>query len=386
MILHWPAVTATLVAIVSCGYIVVAAIVVSLFARGRIPIRPAVTPGITILKPLYGDEPGLFDNLASFCNQNYQGDVQIICGVRDPNDRAIAVFKSLQNAYAGRDLDLVVDATLLGSNRKVSNLANMAARIRHDVVIVADSDMRVDPDYLSRVVAALEAPGVGAVTCLYYGVPATGIWGQLAALAINAHFLPSVVLGFRLGLARPCFGSTIALRRETLAEIGGFRAFADRLADDYAIGEALQCRGRNIAIPPFAIAHQCTQTSARELWKHELRWARTIRSIDPLGYAGSIVTHAFPWALIAAILDAGSSLFVLTLGMMLAAVASRIVLLRRVKRAYGLPPQEYWLVPVRDLLSFVVFIWSFLGRDVSWKGHRYRVFSGRMASAGSAQQ
>ena len=386
MILHWPAVTATLVAIVSCGYIVVAAIVVSLFARRRIPIRPAATPGITILKPLYGAEPGLFDNLASFCNQNYQGDVQIICGVRDPNDRAIAVFKSLQNAYADRDLDLVVDATLLGSNRKVSNLANMAARIRHDVVIVADSDMRVDPDYLSRVVAALEAPGVGAVTCLYYGVPATGIWAQLSALAINAHFLPSVVLGFKLGLARPCFGSTIALRRETLAEIGGFRAFADRLADDYAIGEALHRRSRNIAIPPFAIAHQCTQTSARELWKHELRWARTIRSIDPLGYAGSIVTHAFPWALIAAILDAGSSLFVLTLGMMLAAVASRIALLHRVKRAYGLPPQEYWLVPVRDLLSFVVFIWSFVGRDVSWKGHRYRVFSGRMASAGSAQQ
>jgi ceramide glucosyltransferase len=386
MILHWPAVAATLVAIVSCGYVVVAGIVAGRFARQRIPIRPAATPGITILKPLHGDEPGLFDNLASFCNQNYQGEVQIICGVRDANDRAVAVFKSLQNAYAVRDLELVVDATLLGSNHKVSNLANMAVRIRHDVVIVADSDMRVDPDYLSRVVAALEMPGVGAVTCLYYGAPATGIWAQLSALAINAHFLPSVVLGFRLGLARPCLGSTIALGRETLAEIGGFRAFADRLADDYAIGEALHRRGRKISIPPFAIAHQCTQTSARELWKHELRWARTIRSIDPLGYAGSIVTHAFPWALIATIIDAGSSLFVPALGMTLAAVACRIALLRQVKRAYGLPPQEYWLVPMRDLLSFVVFIWSFLGRDVSWKGHRYRVLSGRMASAESARQ
>src|SRR5262249_35659848 len=221
--------------------------------RRPTPVRPPDHPEITVLKPLHGDEPGLFDNLASFCNQNYQGDVQIICGVRDANDRAVAVFKSLQNAYAVRDLELVVDATLLGSNHKVSNLANMAARIRHDVVLVADSDMRVDPDYLSRVVAALEMPGVGAVTCLYYGAPAAGIWAQLSALAINAHFLPSVVLGFTLGLARPCFGSTIALRREALAEIGGFRAFVDRLADDYPIGEALPTPRPHIPTPPFPI-------------------------------------------------------------------------------------------------------------------------------------
>ena len=182
------------------------------------------------------------------------------------------------------------------------------------MVVLADSDMRVGPDYLSRVIAALEEPGVGAVTCLYYGIPVTGPWASLAALAINAHFLPSVVVGLAVGLARPCFGSTLALRRRTLGEIGGFIAFVDCLADDYAMGKALRARGCTIAIPPFAIAHMCTQTSAREFWRHELRWARTIKSIDPVGYAGSIVAHPLPWALIAALLGAGSSAFLPALG------------------------------------------------------------------------
>jgi ceramide glucosyltransferase len=386
MTLYWSTVTAMLVAIVGCGYVAAAAILVDRFVRRRMEPHPAATPGVTILKPLHGDEPGLFDNLASFCDQSYQGSVQMVCGVRDPKDGAIPVFTRLQNSFPARDLDLVVDATFHGSNRKVSNLANMATRIRHDVVVVSDSDMQVDPDYLSRVVAALQEPGVGAVTCLYYGDPAASTWSQLSALAINAHFLPGVVVGLALGWARPCFGSTIALRRETLAEIGGFRAVADRLADDYAIGQALQRHGRKISIPPLAIAHRCTHMSARELWKHELRWARTIRSIDPLGYAGTIVTHAFPWALAATVLAAGSDLFVPALGITFAAVASRIALLRRVERAYGLAPQDPWLVPARDLLSFVVFVWSFLGRDVSWKGRRYRYFSGRIADAESPQQ
>jgi len=385
MILYWSTVAAMLAAIVGCSYLVAAAILAGRVVRVPMAASPAATLPVTILKPLHGDEPGLFDNLTSFCTQDYQGSVQIVCGVSDAKDGAVAVFKRLQNSFPAVDLDLVIDATAHGSNRKVSNLANMAARIRHDVVILSDSDMRVGPDYLPRVMAALEAPGVGAVTCLYYGVPATGLWARLSALAINAHFLPSVAVGLALGLARPCFGSTIALRRETLAEIGGFTAFADDLADDYAIGAALQRHGRKISIPPFAIAHRCTHRSGRELWEHELRWARTIRSIDPLGYAGSIMTHAFAWALTATILGAGSVLFLPALGITLATVACRIALLRRVARAYGLPPQDYWLVPVRDLLSFLVFIWSFFGRSVSWRGHRYRSRSGRMADAGPQQ-
>jgi len=376
MILFWSSVAASVVALVGCGYLVTAAILVGRLARNRASVCPAPAPGVTVLKPLHGDEPGLFDNLTSFCVQNYPGPMQIVCGVQDSDDDAIAVVERLRATQADRDIDLVIEPKAHGLNRKVSNLVNIAPRIRHDVVVLADSDMRVGPDYLSRVIAALAEPGIGAVTCLYYGVAVTGIWARLCALVINAQFLPSVVVGLALGLARPCFGSTLALRRATLAEIGGFKAFADCLADDYAIGEALRARGYKISIPPFAVAHVCTQTSLRELWRHQLRWARTIRSIDPAGYAGTIVSHPFPWALIAALVGAGSTALLPAIGIAMASIACRMALLREVERGYALPPQAYWLVPACDLLSFAVFVFSFLSWQVSWKGRRFRMVAG----------
>ena len=376
MILFWLSVTASLVAVAGCGFLLTAAIVVARAAGGAARPRSLAAPSVTVLKPLHGDEPGLRDNLGSFCNQDYSGPIQVVFGVQDAGDGAVAVVERLQKAQTGRDLDLVIDTKVHGLNRKVSNLVNMAPSIRHDVVVLADSDMRVEPDYLSRVTAALDEPGVGAVTCLYYGVPIAGAWASLSALAINAHFLPGVVFGSALGLARPCFGSTLALRRQTLGEIGGFIAFADCLADDYAMGAALRARGHTISIPPFAIAHMCTEASARDFWRHELRWARTIKSIDPIGYACSIVAHPLAWALIAALLGAGSTAFLPAIAIALASIACRVALLRQVQMAYALPPQAYWLVPARDLLSFFLFVVSFFGRDVSWKGHRYRMVAG----------
>jgi len=376
MFLFWSSVAASLAAVVGCGYLIAAAVLVGRFARDAAPTRPLLTPGVSVLKPLHGAEPGLVDNLASFCVQDYPGPVQIVLGVQDANDAAVAVVERLRSVQTARDIDLVVDAKVHGSNRKVCNLVNMAPRIRHDVVIIADSDMRVDAGYLSRVIAALERPGIDAVTCLYVGVAVTGIWARLSVLAINAHFLPSVVLGLALGRARPCFGSTLALRGATLDAIGGFEPFVDRLDDDYAVGEALRAHGYRIAIPPFALAHMCAPTSAGELWRQELRWGRTIRSIDPAGYAGSIVAHPLPLALIAIALGAGSTALLPAAGIAAAAIACRMVLLRQVERAYDLPPQPYWLVPARDLLSFVLFVVSFLGRDVSWKGHRFRMVAG----------
>jgi ceramide glucosyltransferase len=376
MILFWSSVAASMLALVGCGYVVTAAVLVGRRTRERVPTRPAAAPGVTVLKPLHGDEPGLFDNLTSFCVQNYPGPMQIVCGVQDSDDDAIAVVERLRATQADRDIDLVIEPKAHGLNRKVSNLVNMTPRIRHDVVVLADSDMRVGPDYLCRVIAALAQPGTGAVTCLYYGVAITGIWARLCALVINAQFLPSVVVGLALGLARPCFGSTLALKRATLAEIGGFKAFADCLADDYAIGEALRARGYKISIPPFAVAHVCTQTSLRELWRHQLRWARTIRSIDPAGYAGTIVSHPFPWALIAALVGAGSTALLPAIGIAMASIACRMALLREVERGYALPPQAYWLVPACDLLSFAVFVFSFLSWQVSWKGRRFRMVAG----------
>jgi ceramide glucosyltransferase len=353
-----------------------AAILLRSLARNRAPADPAVAPPVTVLRPLYGDEPGLFDNLRSFCVQDYRGDIQIVFGVQRPDDDAIATVERLRRALPGRDLDLVIETKTHGLNRKVSSLVNMAPRIRHDVVVVADSDIRADPSHLSRVIAALEEPGVSAVTCLYYGVALTGIWARLGALFINAQFLPSVVVGLALGLAQPCFGSTLAFRRATLATIGGFKPFADCLADDYAMGQALRAHGGEIAIPPFAVAHICTHASFGELWRQQLRWARTIRSIDPVGYTGSVLGHPVPWALLAALVGAGSTAVLPATAVAVVAIACRMAVLRQVERTYALPSQPYWLVPACDLLSFAVFVVSFLRWEVSWKGRRFRMAAG----------
>jgi ceramide glucosyltransferase len=387
MILYWASVFAALLAVLGCGYLVGAMLLTHRLARTAF-IRTGSAVGVTILKPLHGPEPGLFENLVSFCTQHYSGPVQIVFGVQDPRDDAIAIVDRLRAEHAGRRFDLVIDATMHGLNRKVSNLINMELRAEHEIIIVADSDMRVDPDYLSRVVTALEPGGVGAVTCLYHGWGATGLWSRIAALGINAHFLPSVVVGLGLGLAKPCFGSTIALKRSALHEIGGFRGVADCLADDYALGAALRGRGYQVWVTPFSIGHICTETSAAELWQHELRWSRTIRAVDPVGHAGSIVTHAFPFALIAVATGMAAASFgpATAIGLVVGALSCRLALLWRIERRFGLPRHAYWLIPLRDLLSVAVFLSSFFSHRARWKGIRYSFVSdGTLVATGGHQ-
>ena len=363
MILYWLSIITGVVCVVGCGYLIGATFLADRFACKASSPRRASMPGVTILKPLHRAEPGLLENLASFCAQNYPGPVQIVLGVQDPRDDALAVVERFRAEHAAGQFDLVIDATMHGLNRKVSNLINMWRRVDHDIVVVADSDMRVDPDYLTRVVAALEERGVGAVTCLYHGLAANGVWARLGELGINAHFLPSVVFGLGLGLAHPCFGSTIAFKRKALAEIGGFIGIANCLADDYAIGARLRARGYKISVLPVTVGHVCGETSARELWHHEVRWARTVRTIDPVGYIGLILTHAFPLALIAALagICAESLGPAIAVGLSVTSFGCRAALLRQVERAFGLPRQSYWLLPLRDLLSFAVFVSSVVG-------------------------
>ena len=335
--------------------------------------EPAAAPGewpaVTILKPLRGDEPALARCLASFVGQDYPAPVEIVFGVQEASDPAIGVVRRLEADGPGRDLRLVVDPATHGANRKVANLINMSPAIRHDVVVLADSDIEVPGDYLRRVTGALSNPGVGGVTCLYRGVPACGFWSRLSALGIDAHFLPNVLVGMRLKMATPCFGSTIALRRADLDAIGGFAAFSDVLADDYAIGAALRARGLAVAVPRFLVGHHCAERSLGEVWRQEVRWSRTIRSVDPLGHLGSLVTHPLPFGLLAA--AAGAPVAGLALAGL--AVACRIVLLHALRRGHDGPPPAALLVPMRDLLSFAVFVWSFCGHDLTWRGRRYRM-------------
>ncbi len=364
-------------AVLGCGYALFAAWSARRFVRHEITPGGIRYPAVSILKPLHGAEPNLYANLARFCVQDYPAAVQIICGVNDPADPAIAVVRDLIAAFPDCDLKLVIDAHRHGANRKVSNLINMLAEARHDVLVVSDSDIVVEAGYLKSIAARLERRGVGLVTCLYRGTGASGVWARLAAAAIDYHFLPSVLVGLRLGLAEPCFGSTIAIRKKTLAMIGGFEAVAEQLADDYALGALVRRAGLSVAIPGTVVAHDCTQKSARDLFRQELRWARTIRAVDPLGFAGLVITHAVPLALLGMLLGLAFGGLTPVAAIVIAALACRLVLQLELDRAFALRDDVYWIGPLRDILSFLVFVASFLGRGVEWRGHRYGVQADR---------
>jgi ceramide glucosyltransferase len=371
MIIQWLSDSCFVGACIGCLYLATAAAMTLRF-RGRGPPpgkqpRDHVPP-VSILKPLHGESARIFQCLASFCRQRYAAPVQLVFGVDHAADAAVPLVRQLQAAFPAARIDLKVDPRMHGGNRKVSNLANIAGLADHDIVILADSDIEVDPDFLARIVDTLQQPGVGAVTCLYHGTSGTGTWARLAALEINAQFLPNVIAAVTCKLAQPCFGATIALRRDTLARIGGLEAFADSLADDYSMGEAVRALGAEVAISPVAVGHLCKDQTARQLCAHELRWARTIRSIDPVGHLGSLISHPFPLAVLAALTGSSGAVALAVL-----ALLCRVTLLKCVERRFGLERQAYWLVPLRDLISFMVFVLSLFGTKISWHGETYRL-------------
>lgn len=333
------------------------------------PAPLANCPPVTILKPLHGAEPDLYANLASFCRQDYPAPVQVLFGLSDSADPAAAIVRTMIADFPDRDLDLVINARGHGANAKVSNLINMQPAARHEMIVIVDSDIVVPPNYLANVTANLSQPGVGLATCPYRGVGATGIWSRLAAAGIDYQFLPNVLVGLKLGLATPCFGSTIALTKTTLTKLGGLQSVADQLADDYALGMAVRRVGLQVAIPPFIVTHVCAERSLRELLLREIRWARTIRAMDSLGFAGLAVTYAVPLALLGVILGGLTP----AASVLVVALACRFALQAELHRLLQLRNGIFWLGPIRDILSFVVFVASFFGRRVEWRGHRYGV-------------
>jgi ceramide glucosyltransferase len=324
---------------------------------------------VTLLKPLHLAEAGLEENLKSFIQQDYDGPIQIVFGATSPDDSALHIANALRRDFPRTDVRIVVEPSRVGKNPKVANLVNMAAHAKHELLIMSDSDIRVTPDYVRRIVAAIEEPGVGAVSCLYSGKALGNVWSKLAAMNIDCHFLPNARLGLALGLARPCFGSTIAFRRQTLDEIGGFACLADVLADDYELGRAIRARGYRISIPDhFTVEHVCSQTSAPALLRQELRWARTNLVLAPIGYAGTIVTYPLPVALLAILFQ---GLTMVSAGVLVAALASRLYLMFKSAKQLGWHPEYVLLLPLRDVLSFFVYLASFFGRTVEWRGRRF---------------
>ena len=333
--------------------------------RGNAPVAPLLLPPITILKPLHGDEPLLEEALASVCQQDYP-DFQIVFGLQDPADPAIEVLRRLRQRFPGVDMDVVIDRTQHGVNRKVGNLINMYPRARHDVLVIADSDMHVAPDYLRRLVATLQQPGTGLVTTLYAGHAATrSLAGLLGAAHINHAFLPGALLARAMG-RQDCLGATMALTRDTLESVGGLHALADHLADDAVLGRLVLAHGLSVALADTVPATTVPETQMPVLFEHEVRWARTVKSLVPAEFAVSVVQYPLFWAALTVGVSGGQGWAWLMFGF---AWIVRGIVAQAIDRNLGIAsPLTIWCLPFRDLLSVTVILASYRSRRVAWRG------------------
>jgi ceramide glucosyltransferase len=360
------------------AYLIGSTIAALRFARRRVTL-PAEQRPVSVLKPLHGAEPGLCENLRSFVDQDYP-EMQVVFGVRHGADAALPVARELIGNRPEQDIALVVNPRATGSNLKVANLENMLPAAKHEVIVLADSDMRVDPRYLASVTAPLQDPRIGAVTCLYKGMPFGGLWSRLGAMHINFAFLPSALLGEMLKTGGGCFGATIALRRATLQRIGGFARIRDELADDHRLGDAVRQIGLATVLSPYIVENHVAEPSLASLWRHELRWARTVRAMAPFGFAGSIITHTIILSVLAA---AAAGFSAAACWLVAASCVLRWISAGVIARNLDLPTRGFWLLPLRDILSFAVFIGSFCGRSVLWRDQLFRVGpGGRMTVEG----
>lgn len=338
--------------------------------RGSAAPAPSPLPPVSVLKPLYGSEPLLEEALESFCTQDYPH-FQILFGVRDADDPAVAIVQRLQERHPNRDLQLVVNPVIHGLNRKISNVMNILPQARYELLVISDSDIHVSPDYLRHVVAALHKPGTGLVTTLYAGLPATGSLVQmLAACQINHNFLPGVILSRYLG-RQDCLGATMALRRDVLDAVGGLEALLPHVADDALLGRLVRQLGMDITIADCLTWTTIAESSFGELLRHELRWGRTVCALAPAGYAASSIQLPLFWATLTVAFLHGTP-WVMPFFWGLWGV--RALLALGVDRTVG--SRRLWpllLLPVRDWLSAAIMVGSASGTEVHWRGETMHV-------------
>jgi ceramide glucosyltransferase len=344
-------------------------------SRKRVPL----TIPASVLKPLHGDEPDLYANLSSFCEQVYP-EYQVIFGAANANDSALDVARRVQREHPHCDIEIVAGDAKRARNPKVGNLLGMIDHAKHPLIVIADSDMRVGSDYLEAVASSFADERTGAATCIYGGTPNGTVASQLGAMFVNDQFSPSVLVAQSLEPLTYCFGATMAIRSDVLERIGGLHALADHLGDDYMLGNLVARAGYRVALCPYVVHTGVTERDLRSLWLHEVRWARTIRTARPAGYAGSILTYAMPFAALFAVASrrplAGAAVVAL-------AVTLRLLLHEEARKTFAPHIRAVpWLVPVRDFLSVGVWCASFLGRGITWRGGGYHVYGdGRMVAS-----
>ncbi len=327
-------------------------------------------PPVTVLKPLKGPGVDLYTNLVSFCRQEYPA-FQIVFGVEDAGDPAVEIVQKVMRAFPERDLVLAVGHEP-GSNRKVANLTHMMRHARHDVLVLSDADIRVRPDYLRSVVAPLSDPKVGLTTTLYRGRGHFGLPSVIESLLINTDSIPMFITAEWVQGLKNAYGATIAFRRDALEAIGGFGSLADYLADDYLLGARVAQAGYELVLLPYVVETVLDSTAVSDVWRHQVRWARTYRAQQSFGWFCSIITHAVAWGVASVVVTGGSLVGWTALAL---AIGCRLWGLRGIMRLLRErdTPRQLWMVPLKDLAYTGVWVTSWLGRDVVWSGQVLRV-------------
>jgi ceramide glucosyltransferase len=367
-------------------YYAVAIVAAGKFFRGK-PATPAeaasdFAPPVSILKPIRGLDRETYENYASFCRQDYP-DYEILFCVTDASEPAIPAIEKLIGDFPDRTIRLLIGSEPVGVSDKVNKLARMAREARHDVLIVTDSDVRVDPGFLHAIAAPFDDPTIGGVTCLYRGLTDGSFAADLEALGNSADFAPGVLVAWLGGGRKLDFmlGAVMATTKRRLAEIGGFESLADYLCDDYELGNRIAARGHRIELSPFPVAIDYPHQTLAEAFRHQLRWNLAIRYSRPWGHLGLIFTHGLLWVL------AGIFLVHSWQGALAFAAAYSLL---RVEVALGvgargmgdsLVRRKQWMLPLRDAFAFIVWLASFFPQRMHWRGQRFYVRKKRLVRA-----
>jgi ceramide glucosyltransferase len=358
----------SIIAVASAVYLGLACILIALFARRPFERVTEFLPTFTILKPLAGAEPQLYENLRSCCDQDYDAFFEVVLCLHSTDDPAFLVAKRLAIEFPSRTRIAIGNNSEM-LNPKIANLSKPEVQPRGELVVIADSDIRVGPDYLASLAASFATEAIGAATCLYAGVPNASVASRLGAMQIEDVFIPSVLVALTLGPLRFCLGATMAVRRSLLEAIGGVAALGATIADDHRLGELVTARNKRVDLSRYVVQTMVPETTFGALWTHELRWARTNLALAPAGYAFSFLTYALPLALFYL---AVSRNLALGLPLLLVVAALRLGLHYLSRSALGVQrASDLLLIPIRDFLSLAVWIASFFGRGVRWRDRRF---------------
>jgi ceramide glucosyltransferase len=381
---NWPLIAFWILLAVVAGstaYSCIALVAVRQFWRMRRRMRGEVrsashAPPVSILKPLYGPDRELRENLESFCRQDYPA-YEILFSVREESDVAVPVVRQLERDFPRVPMRLLFTGQPPYPNAKVHALEVLMEAASHELLVINDSGVRVEPKYLQSVVRPFAEPATGLVTCIARSMPARGFWSLLEALGINTQFNPGVLTAWLLLGMQFSIGKTMAIRKQLVRQLGGFGSLGKYLADDFVLGERVMQAGHTVVLSEAVPDNLLADAGMRGSLAHRLRWERSSRRSRPAGYLGQIFLHNLPLAALAWACAPAESLFASAL--IAACIGTRVLLAWACAGGLLRDPMfrgYAWLLPVQDFVSFGVWLWAFFGREIVWRGHRFRVGRG----------